>query len=428
MAIRPHRGVLPQVNRYACLMVPTCAARQLFDRTPPRTKDEATWTPSGPDGISALPDDVIHHVLGFLPAHDALQTSALARRWRNHWKWMHSLRFAAVSGSVSVVVLKRLVDRLLLDIRAPLDECVIDIQGLLELTEEVGRLIRHAVSEFHVRVLKVSLERQVVSGHPLVSGNLVRLELHHVTVEGTILDFSSCTALEDVVMTRAHIHATKISSPSLKRLRMKKCYLFPSVYSATCISAPSLVLMELDDLSVTTPLLERMPMLETAFVRLGHSWTFRCELRPTWLCCGVCAGCIKFYLMELGSLSSARHLELTAPSVKFTVLRCPTFSKLTTLLLNEWCLAADFGALSCILQHSPILEKLTLLLNQAQQETYNTMEQLPTISKCLKVVEIKCTKLDDRLYDFFKILKIFLGREHLRYNLTSGQTEIPLKV
>jgi hypothetical protein len=307
------------VNRYSCLMVPPCAARQLFDRTPMGIKDEATWTPSGPDGISALPDDVIHHVLGFLPAHDALQTSALARRWRNHWKWMHSLRFAAVSGSVSFVVLKRLVDRLLLDIRAPLDECVIDIddiQGLHELTEEVGRLIRHAVSEFHVRVLKVSLEREVVSGHPLVSGNLVRLELHHVTVKGTILDFSSCTALEDVVMTRAHIHATKISSPSLKRLRMKKCYLFPSVYSATCISAPSLVLMELDDLSVTTPLLERMPMLETAFVRLGHSWTFRCELRPTWLCCGVCAGCIKFYLMELGSLSSARHLELLAPSVK----------------------------------------------------------------------------------------------------------------
>jgi hypothetical protein len=53
------------------------------------------------------------------------------------------------------------------------------------------------------------------------------------------------------------------------------------------------------------------------------------------------------------------------------------------------------------------------------------MEQLPTISRCLKVVEIKCTKLDDRLYDFLKILKIFLGREHLRYNLTSGQTEIP---
>ncbi|KAM0900124.1 hypothetical protein ACQ4PT_020836 [Festuca glaucescens] len=105
---------------------------------PPGSKDEAAWTPSGPDGISALPDDVVHHVLGFLPAHEALQTSALARRWRNHWRRMHSLRFTAVSGSVSALVLKRLVGRLMLDIRAPLDECVVDIQGMHELGEEVA--------------------------------------------------------------------------------------------------------------------------------------------------------------------------------------------------------------------------------------------------------------------------------------------------
>jgi hypothetical protein len=144
---------------------------------------------------------------------------------------------------------------------------------------------------------------------------LVRFELHHVTVEGMILDFSCCTALEDVVMSRAHIHVAKILSPSLKRLRMETCYLFPSD-SAACISAPSIVLMELDDLCITTPLLERMPLLETAIVRLGYSWPFRCKLRPTRYGCGVCAGCIEFYFMELGSFSSAMHLELRAPNVK----------------------------------------------------------------------------------------------------------------
>jgi hypothetical protein len=74
--------------------------------------------------------------------------------------------------------------------------------------------------------------------------------------------------------------------------------------------------MELDDLCITTPLLERMPLLETAIVRLGYSWPFRCKLRPTRYGCGVCAGCIEFYFMELGSFSSARHLELRAPNVK----------------------------------------------------------------------------------------------------------------
>jgi hypothetical protein len=45
---------------------------------------------------------------------------------------------------------------------------------------------------------------------------------------------------------------------------------------------------------------------------------------------------------------------------------CPTFSKLKTLLLSEWCpgIASDLNVLSCFLQHSPILEKLTLQLSE----------------------------------------------------------------
>lgn len=39
---------------------------------------------------------------------------------------------------------------------------------------------------------------------------------------------------------------------------------------------------------------------------------------------------------------------------------CPVFSKLKTLLLNEWCLTDKLGVLICFLHDSPILEKLTL--------------------------------------------------------------------
>ena len=41
--------------------------------------------------------------------------------------------------------------------------------------------------------------------------------------------------------------------------------------------------------------------------------------------------------------------------------RCPTFSKLKTLLLSDyWCVALDLDAITCILKNSPLLEKLTL--------------------------------------------------------------------
>ncbi|XP_024310929.1 uncharacterized protein LOC104584628 [Brachypodium distachyon] len=41
----------------------------------------------------------------------------------------------------------------------------------------------------------------------------------------------------------------------------------------------------------------------------------------------------------------------------------PSFGKLKTLMLNEWCFAAKFGALLYFLQHSPVLEKLSLELH-----------------------------------------------------------------
>jgi hypothetical protein len=43
------------------------------------------------------------------------------------------------------------------------------------------------------------------------------------------------------------------------------------------------------------------------------------------------------------------------------------FSKLKTLLLNEWCVVDDFNGLLYFLQHAPILEALTLQLDFGTQ-------------------------------------------------------------
>lgn len=44
------------------------------------------------DRISTLPDRVLEHVIGFLPADNAVRTSVLARRWRYLWRSMRRLR------------------------------------------------------------------------------------------------------------------------------------------------------------------------------------------------------------------------------------------------------------------------------------------------------------------------------------------------
>ncbi|XP_044360174.1 uncharacterized protein [Triticum aestivum] len=137
-------------------------------------------------------------------------------------------------------------------------------------------------------------------------------------------------------------------------------------------------------------------------------------------------------LVEL-SLSEARDLELSANSdvvwsngsqfdlvllhFPWTVFHmdlkwCPTFTKLKTLLLNDWCLAADHNALICFLQHSPILEKLTLQLSRGPsyvteaEGIYKPLGQ-SIASNCLEIVEIKCANIDSRVHKILKILTTY---------------------
>jgi len=53
--------------------------------------------------------------------------------------------------------------------------------------------------------------------------------------------------------------------------------------------------------------------------------------------------------------------------------RCPVFSKLKTLLLNEWCITSNLGALICFLQHSPVLEKLIIQFEHPEVHEFSVI-------------------------------------------------------
>ena len=59
---------------------------------------EASTVWSGADRISGLPEGVLHHVLSLLPAHDAVRTCVLARRWRHLWRSAPGIRITGVKG------------------------------------------------------------------------------------------------------------------------------------------------------------------------------------------------------------------------------------------------------------------------------------------------------------------------------------------
>ncbi|KAK1646626.1 hypothetical protein QYE76_064431 [Lolium multiflorum] len=80
--------------------------------------------------IDALPDEVLQHVLSFLPAAQAVQTSVIARRWRGLWKSMPILRITSEGRTLNrhgVRKLNKFVNHLLLlrDRSASLHTCCV---------------------------------------------------------------------------------------------------------------------------------------------------------------------------------------------------------------------------------------------------------------------------------------------------------------
>ncbi|KAI4997621.1 hypothetical protein ZWY2020_052963 [Hordeum vulgare] len=418
------------------LQRPDPGAPQLFGVMPEEQatasrRRKAAPEARGGEGIDALPNEVLQHVLSFLPVAEVVQTCVLARRWRDLWKSMPVLRITCegrILNRRGVRRLNKFVNHLLLlrDRSAPLHACEIELTTFHSQDEpQVNLWIRHALL-CQARILSVHLGRdnnsfELLEDLPLVSLHLTRLELCNVVLNDSILNFSSCPALEELWMRGCYVQADMIMSQSLKRLTILDCTFYPN--ERTRISVPSLVTLELIECWGRTPLLESMPSLVTGSIKLAD-----CDD-----CCGKEAGgsCVDDTCENCGSnnngsrdcvllngLSEAKSLELIAEPCVFILKRdlmwCPTFSKLKTLLLNDWCIKVNLGAgaLMRFLQHTPVLEKLTIQLCQAPSNrvgtagSYNLTGQLVAPSK-LKILEIKCERIDERVHRILMVLSTY---------------------
>ncbi|XP_014499018.2 F-box/LRR-repeat protein At3g26922-like [Vigna radiata var. radiata] len=50
------------------------------------------------DRLSDLPDEVLQHIMEFLPTRQAIQTCVLSKRWKNLWKGITTLHFRCTNG------------------------------------------------------------------------------------------------------------------------------------------------------------------------------------------------------------------------------------------------------------------------------------------------------------------------------------------
>ncbi|BAT13099.1 Os11g0202300 [Oryza sativa Japonica Group] len=154
----------------------------------PRKMPKESPGSTGGDRIGDLPDEVLHHVLSFLPAQEAVRTCLLARRWLHLWKSATGLRIGEDCDYLgSVKKQKEFLDRLLL-LRdgAPLDTCVLmfDYYGDMDIedTARVNLWFRHAlIHKARFLWLDVGYYHSfVIDEMPLVSQHLTRLQLRNI--------------------------------------------------------------------------------------------------------------------------------------------------------------------------------------------------------------------------------------------------------
>ncbi|XP_052135647.1 F-box/FBD/LRR-repeat protein At5g56420-like [Oryza glaberrima] len=396
-----------------------------------------------PDRISALPDGVLHLVLSLLPAHDAVATCVLARRWLHLWKEAPGLSVEWWDYDEPDDRFISLVDRFftLRSSSAPLNYCSININFpdfLPEKDQLFVRWIQRAL-RCQARVLRISLIDWVELPYmTLISQHLTRLELQGISGDDNFLDLSGCPSLVNLDMDTCCIYVDKLSSSSLKTLCLSQCQFSIEYHIWLCF--PSLVSLELSYCPGRAPFLESMPSLLQAIVRFDDACEDKCQKSVSGGCDDddddYCFGCADEVVAGYGTngmclqgLSEATHLELSADPAVYVFRRdlkwCPTFAKLKTLLLDEWCVVGDLSALICFLQHSPILEKLTIQLQKAptclmdSEGQYNTSE-LPFVSNHLKIVEIECKEVNTWVWKILKTLTTYgIPLKQINIKLTS---------
>ncbi|CAL5004073.1 unnamed protein product [Urochloa decumbens] len=304
------------------------------------------------DRISGLPDEVRQHVLSFLPAREAVRTCVLSTRWHDLWASVPRLNVAA-KGFTSQSSFIKFVNALLISRGCiPLKSFWLRADGpdifLNNFRDTAYLWIRYAlrnnVEELGVIDQWTVRELFQLQYCPFTSSCLKKLHLCYIKIDDHAIKklFSGCPALEDLEMINCEMFATELSSATLKSLSidyvdfpyhidydMSGCYIV--------INMPSLVSLHIGALL-------NGAMLSVVDVRLG-------------------------------ALSNVKKLELLFSydsgwqyyeySMQDDTNLCGVvFTNLITLSLSDWCLYDNCKLLLYLLEHSPNLEKLTLMMTE----------------------------------------------------------------
>ncbi|KAJ3684192.1 hypothetical protein LUZ61_013356 [Rhynchospora tenuis] len=372
------------------------------------------------DRISSLPDDVLTHILSFLSTREAVQTCLLSKRWRNTWASVPVLKFHldeswinnADNDTDKELKFDQFVNGML-GHRGPshLDTVIYSAtfgHGSCEPSmgwlDRAALLMPHAISIDIDGVEKLNFPDSVFSCASLESlelclfpyGRIIRpksialaslktLNLRLIRLDDDFMQklFLGCPTLERLKLHHCELFISDISSSMLKELAILECPQFQSMQ----ISCPGLFSLFIrTSMRIQIISLENMASLVKAYISL-----YWCDEEVRYYPFDVQADVInvpnsansKF----LSGLSNVTSLELhfDHPELREwwedTITNYKTFYNLKRLDVGAWSLDTDFRLVASFLEHSPVLEQLTLRLDREQWEKH--------ISKCTTFYHFK---------------------------------------
>lgn len=338
------------------------------------------------DRISCLPDDVLHHILSFTTARQAVQTCALSTRWRHIWQSLRCVN-VEVGEFTSKEGFMKLMDNLLLC----RDGISLDSFRLRNTKGSVfvnhptaGTWVCHVLN-CNVRVLGINQDHHLfnlddelyftwsdrtvlrelfnLDHSSFTSAHLKILNLYCVYGSADFIEklFSGCPALEDLAIIKCHVMAFKFFSRTLKNLIIES--LSPAYgyniedyeFEELVIDIPSLVSLYLKDIPYFAPHLVNVSSVVKASICLHNSDIEHCNI--------------------LNALSNVTDLTLESPPCQMAMdalqrdmWKCHAFNKLKVLSVDERCISllstrdgTEFGLIQ-LLRCSPNIEKLNVHL------------------------------------------------------------------
>ncbi|KHN36811.1 FBD-associated F-box protein [Glycine soja] len=240
------------------------------------------------DRISILPDEIICHILSFLPTTEAVTTSVLSTRWRSLWTLVLTLdfddnwpcffntTFASIFGSILAQHKAKCIKRLCLyNYSKPFS---LDLIGSLVSTavaqnlEEMDLICNYYFEVTlpntlftckTISVLKLSLGLTInlnnISSIHLPSLKVLHLDVLYLVDDESIMRlFSGCPVLEELCYEEVKSNNStsfKICVPSLKKLHLK-CH-----DKRVQVVTPSLEYLQVQETKVHDSLVGNLPNL-----------------------------------------------------------------------------------------------------------------------------------------------------------------------